>query len=133
MKKSTIAIIVVILIIAGAALYFFMFSGETEKKEVRIEYSPGEFFTTNVSGGSTRLLKATVILVVDSEEIEATLDKENARIRDTIIFILRDLTEDQIRSQGTQDELRNRILSEVNERLGINNFIEVLFSDFVMA
>jgi len=131
MKKIAI-IIVVVVVVAAAALYFFVFSGDSEKPEVRVEYSPGDFFTTNVGEGSSRLLKAGIVLVVNAEGLEEMLTAENARIRDTIIFILRDLTEDEIRLQN-QDRLRQRIITELNEKLGIDNFVEVLFNDFVMA
>jgi len=131
MKKAIIAIVVV-LIIAGGALYYFTLSGNKESKEVRVEYSPGEFFTTNVKE-STKLFKSAVVLIVNAEGLEEKLKMENARIRDTIIFILRDLTEDEIRAPGNQDELRDRILTALNTRLGIDNFVEVLFSDYVMA
>ena len=133
MKKIGIIIVVIVLVVAGgAALYFFVFSGDKEKPEVRVEYSPGEFFTTNVYQ-SQRLLKATIVLVVNAEGLEEMLTKENARIRDTIIFILRSLTEEEIRDEGTQDALRDRIIEALNDRLGIDNFVEVLFNDFVMA
>ena len=132
MKKIAIVIVIVVVIAAAAGLYFFVLGGDREKPEVRVEYSPGEFFTTNVSGGSTRLLKAGIILVVNETGLEETLTQDNARIRDTIIFILRDLTEDEIRAQN-QDRLRERIINDLNERLGIDNFVEVLFNDFVMA
>ena len=129
MKK----VVIIIAVIAGAAaLYFFVFSGDKDNRDVRIEYSPGEFFTTNVKE-STRLLKTSIILVVDDEGLEKKLTAENTHIRDAIIFILRDLTEEEIRAPGTQDELRDRLISALNERLGIRNFVEVLFSDFVMS
>jgi flagellar basal body-associated protein FliL len=131
MKKLAI-IIALFVVIGGAALYFFMFSGEQEKPEVRVAYSPGEYFTTNVKE-SSRLLKTTVVLIVNEEGLEEMLKKENARIRDTIVFILRDLKEEDIKGTGTKDELRERIIAELNERLGIDNFVEVLFNDFVMA
>ena len=133
MKKIGIIIVVIVLVVAGgAALYFFVFSGDKEKPEVRFEYSPGEYFTTNVNQ-SQHLLKATLVLVVNAEGLEEMLTKENARIRDTIIFILRSLTEEDIRAEGTQDALRDRIIEALNDRLGIDNFVEVLFNDFVMA
>ena len=133
MKKPIIIIIIAVIVIAAAAgLYFFVLSGDKEKPEVRVEYSPGEFFTTNVSG-SSRILKATIVLVVNTDGLEEMLTAENARIRDTIIFILRRLTEDEIRAEGTQDELRETIITRLNETLSIDNFVEVLFNDFVMA
>ncbi|MCL2125777.1 MAG: flagellar basal body-associated FliL family protein [Oscillospiraceae bacterium] len=130
--KKILPIIIVIVVVGAAAIYFFMFSGDKEKPEIRVEYSPGEFFTTNVSG-SSRLLKAGIILIVNDDKLEERLTAENARIRDTIIFILRDLTENEIKEPGTQDVLRGRIIDALNERLEIENFVEVLFNDFVMA
>ena len=130
--KKTVAIVLVIVVVGAAAVYFFMFNGDKEKKDVRVEYSPGDFFTTNVKE-STRLLKTSIVLVVNDEGLNKKLETENSHIRDSIIFILRDLTEEEIRATGNQDELRDRVLSTLNERLGIDNFIEVLFIDFVMS
>ena len=132
--KKILPIIIVIVVVAagGAALYFFMFSGDSEKPEVRVEYSPGEFFTTNVAG-STRLFKVGIILIVNDKGLEEMLTAENARIRDTIIFTLRGLTEEEIRAPGWQEELREQLLEVLNEKLGIDNFVEVLFNDFVIA
>ena len=132
MKKIIPVIIVIVVLAAGAGMYFIMFSGDGEKPEIRVEYSPGDFFTTNVSG-STRLLKAGIILIVNENGLEEKLAQENARIRDTIIFLLRDLTENEIKQLNSQEALRNRIIEALNERLGIDNFVEVLFNDFVMA
>ena len=130
--KKLLPIIIAAAIVVGGSLYIFVLRDQGEKPEVRIEYSPGEFFTTNVNG-VPRLLKTAIVLVVNREGIDDTLSKENARIRDTIIFILRDLTEPEILSLGTQDMLRERILVALNERLGMDIFTEVLFNDFVMA
>ena len=134
--KKIIIIVAAVAVVAGVALYIFVFSGEpADKPEVRIEYSPGDFFTTNIitNSNSVRLLKAGIILVVNAEGLEDMLEQKNARIRDTIIFILRDLTVEEILAEGTQEALRERIITSLNERLGIDNFVEVLFNDFVMA
>ena len=134
--KKVLIIVIAIVVVAGAALYFFVFSGSDEEKpEVRVEYSPGDFFTTNVQVGSgaTRLLKAGVVLVVNAEGMEEMLTRENARIRDTIIFILRNLTVDEINAPGNQEPLRERIIDALNEELnlGVDKFVEVLFNEFV--
>ena len=133
--KKIIPIVIVIVVIGAAALYFLVLRPEPVKKVVRVEYSPGEYFTTNVrsDGSALRLLKAAIILVVDDEGLEEMLAANNARIRDTIIFILRDLKADDILAEGTQEDLREKIITALNERLGIDNFVEVLFNDFVMA
>ena len=131
--KKIIIVIVAVAVIGAAAFYFIVMREETEKPVVLLEYSPGEFFTTNVHGVS-RILKVAVSLVVtESRGILEKLEEDNSRIRDTIIFILRDLTEEEILALGKQDPLRERIIEELNERLGIDNIVEVLFTDFVMA
>ena len=134
--KKIIPIIVAVAVV-GVALYFFVFSPKSDapKPEVRITYSPGDYFTTNVvtNNNQLKLLKAAIVLVYNDETVGDTLKNENARIRDTIIFILRDLTDEEILAKGTQDMLRENIISSVNERLGITSIVEVLFTDFVMA
>ncbi|MDR0489939.1 MAG: flagellar basal body-associated FliL family protein [Oscillospiraceae bacterium] len=131
MNSKVIIIIVVVVIVAAGAVYFFT-QGTGEKPEVLVEYSPGDFFTTNIRG-STHLLKTSPVLVVNVEGLEDMLAKENTRIRDTIIFILRDLSEDDIAAPAPQDGLRARIVKALNELLGIDNFVEVRFNDFVMG
>jgi flagellar basal body-associated protein FliL len=130
--KKLLPMIIVAAVVVGGSLYFFVFRDQGDKPPVRVEHSPGDFFTTNVNG-APRLLKTGVVLVVDREGLEERLNNENGRIRDTIIFILRDLTEDEILAEGTQDELRERIMDELNARLGSDFVVEVLFNDFVMA
>ena len=133
--KKILPIILILLVAGGAGAYFFVFSASAEAPTVRVEYSPGDFFTTNVSGGSSRLLKASIILVVSENGLESRLEAANARIRDTIIFILRDLNEEQILEPGTQEKLREDIITALNENelIGIDKFIEVLFNDFIMG
>ena len=134
MKKGIILVAIVVVI--GAVLYVFVIGGKSdkEKAEIRVTYSPGDFFTTNVKDSNpNKLLKAGVVLVVDATGLEETLKAKNAYIRDTIIFILRDLTEEDIKAEGRQDSLRDHIKDALNERLGITNVTEILFNDFVMA
>ena len=138
MNSKIILIVAIVVIGVGAALFFVLGGDDAEPAPVRFEYAPGDFFTTNVSGGkdgsgSSRILKAAVVLVVNRDDMEDMLKLNNASIRDTIIFILRDLDEAYIRAPGNKDELRQRIITALNERLGIDNFIDVLFNDFVMA
>ena len=130
MKK--ILIFLVAIAVIGSTALLSACGGSSEPKVVRVEYSPGDYFTTNVSG-SYHLLKVVPILVVNREGLEDTLKECNATIRDTIIFILRDLTEEDIMAPGNQDELRENIVTALNERLGVDYFVEVIFNDFVMG
>ena len=132
MKKIVVVLIAVVAIAAVVGVYFFVFRGDDDKPELRVEYSPGEHFTVNMKN-STRIFRVGIVLVVNSEDLEEFLIAENNRIRDTIIFILRELDEEDVKQEGTHDSLRRSILLALNNRLGIDNFVEVLFNDFVMA
>lgn len=136
MKKQMILVIiiavVVILLAVGAVLYFVVFAADRESPNVRISVPIGERFVTNVRD-SHRLLMTDIELVVDNNRVLTRLEEDNSRIRDTIVFILRDLDEETISAHGTKDMLRLRIVNELNQRLDIENFIEVLFNEFVMA
>lgn len=130
MKKILIFLVVIAMV--GSTALLSACGGSSEPKIVRVEYSPGDYFTTNISG-SYHLLKVVPILVVNREGLEDTLKAQNATIRDTIIFILRDLTEEDVMAPGNQDELREKIVASLNERLGVDYFVEVIFNDFVMG
>ena len=135
MNKKLIIIIALVVVVlgVGAGLYFFVFADDSEPPEVRVEYTPaGEFFTVNLRG-SARVLRAGVVLVVNSEDLEEFLKENNNTIRDTIIFILRNLDEDEARAPGSMDILRERLVTALNEQLAIDNVVEIRFNDFVVA
>ena len=98
MKKTLIIIIAAVVVASGVAAYFIFFNN-SEPKEVRIAYVPGEFFVTNVKD-SKYLLKTTIVLELSQEDKEEYLTENNHMIRDIIIFILREKTEEELRSAG---------------------------------
>ena len=127
--KKLVIIIVVAVVAAGAVLYFFVLKGEP--KPVYDQYSPGDYFVTNVKD-SYRLLKTSVVLELDSKRMNNELKEKNKLIRDTIIFILRDMDEQEIKSAEAQDILRIEIRKALNKKLETEHIIGVLFNDFVM-
>ena len=131
MKKRIIRI-ASFLAIGSLALFLLAGCSGGDDKEVRVEYSPGAVFTTNVKD-SDRLLKTAPVLVLDKEGLEEMLDLNIISIRDTIIFVLRELNEDSIRKSGRHEDLRERLAAELNEVLEIENIVDVRFSDFVMG
>lgn len=133
MKKILIIIIAVVLIGGGVGAYFLFFSdkGEDKEKVELYNYAVKDAFITNVND-SVKLFKTQVILVVNKKGMEDYLEENTYTIRDTILFILRDLTEDDITSTDIQDKLRELIATEINQALEIDNIVSVYFSDFVM-
>ena len=132
MNKRVVSIALILAMCCGAIFLLAGCSGD-EEKVVRIEYIPGDVFTTNVKDSDYHILKTAPILILDKEGLEEMLDSNLTSIRDTIIFILRDLDETAIRKPGRHDDLRERIMNELNELLEFENIVEIRFNDFVMG
>ncbi len=133
MNKKIWIVFALIVIVGGAALYFLVFNGggNEEQEETLFSYVPGDYFVTNVKD-SDSLLKVTVVLALNTDKLEEELAEKEHIIRDTIIFKLRSLTEEDILSADIQDRLRTDISEELNAVLGIDNIVTVYFNDFVM-
>lgn len=132
MKK--IIIIVLIILIVGGAVYWFLLKPPAEP--VTSYHVPGDFFVTNVKD-STRLLKTTIVielLIQKSEEtkIKEFLTENNHVIRDTIVFTLREKTEDELRAIEVDDALRKEIVKRLSERMELDYIQTIYFNDYVI-
>ena len=134
MKKIIIIIAAIVLVAAGASYFIFFAGGDEEGKAEEVEltsYSPGDYFVTNVKD-SSRLLKITVVLMLNTDKLTEELDANQYLIRDTIISIMRDLSEEDITSDNIQNWLRLQMADDLNSVLNIDNIVTVYFSDLVM-
>ena len=136
MKNKAILpiLLVLILAIAGGAMYFFVLRDSGDKKEaepVYYTYNIEDAFVTNVKN-SNKLFKTTIVLVANTETLDSVLAEKEYIVRDTILFMLRDLTEEDITKEGIQDELRTKITDALNQALGIDSITTISFGDFVM-
>ncbi len=140
MKKiSAIILAAVAVLAAGAAAYFFFSrGGSKEGAESSPEPTPELYtyeikdsFITNIKD-SASLFKTSIVLVVNKKDMAEYFDERLYTIRDTVLFMLRDLTEEDILSLDIQDRLRVKIPEELNRVLGIDNIVSVYFNDFVM-
>jgi flagellar basal body-associated protein FliL len=131
MKKIILS--AAILAAAMGILYFFVLRPQPEPSP--ITFAPGDHFVTNVKD-SNRLLKTAVVLVIDSggayKKLPLKLEEHVSAVRDTILFILRELSEEEIRASGVEGELREKIRRSINDKLETDGVRDVLFSDFVM-
>ena len=135
MKSKLPLILVALLLVAAVAVVLFVFVLGGEKDEgppiVRTEFVPGEHFVGNIKHPSTRLLKTTIVLVLDTDTLNDFLAERTAEIRDSITTILRAQDEDTLRSvdlTGLKDEIR----STLNERLEIENITDILITDIAV-
>ena len=122
-------LIVVIAVIAVGTLLVSCGKKEGEP-EVLYNYAIKDAFIANVKD-SQKLVKASIVLVMN-KDISEDLDESIHIIRDTVLIILRDLTDEDISSPDIMDRLRSEIPAALNKALEIENIVSVYFSDFVM-
>ncbi|MCL1905673.1 MAG: flagellar basal body-associated FliL family protein [Clostridiales bacterium] len=131
--KKIIILVVAVLVLAGGAAYFFLLKPKPEPPPVT--FSPGDYFVTNVKD-SNRLLKVTLVLMVSGDKaykkLPLTLEENISKVRDIILFILRDMGEEEIRASGVEETLRIKICEGLNETFETDGIIGLWFRDFVM-
>ena len=134
-KKKVLAILAVVAILVTLGVVYTIMTrskgDDTGGEPTLYQYSIEDSFVTNVKD-SQKLFKTTVILVTDEEGMDEYLAENQYVIRDSILFIMRSLTEEDIESEDIQDVLRESIPVALNTALGIDSIVSVYFSDFVM-
>lgn len=133
-KKLIIIIAVVavlVIAIAAAAAVFILTSGNQDKEEELFFYSPGEAFTTNLQDRNS-LVKATITIAYKDEKALEDLETNNAVIRNSIVFILRNKTTEQMQAADAETVLSNEICQKLNSELGVDYFVKIYFSDLVI-
>lgn len=134
-KKIIIIVAAAVLVLGSIAVYFLFLAPKKEAVEPKSVYVPGDYFVTNVKD-SYSLLKVTIVLEVNKdakdEEFVDFLTANNHIIRDTIVFILREKTEEELRASDIKQTLGAEIVQKVNGALGIDNIKTVYFNDYVI-
>jgi len=133
MKSKLPIILVAIVLIAAVAVVLFVFvlGGDKEAPIVRTEFVPGDYFVVNVKPPSSRLLKTTIVLVVNTDELDDFLKERTAEIRDTITTVLRSQDEEALRALD-HSRLKEEIRAAINEKLEIENITDILITDFAV-
>ncbi|NLT57783.1 MAG: flagellar basal body-associated FliL family protein [Clostridiales bacterium] len=131
-KQTTLVILVVLLLCAAAGAYWFY--SNREVPETFFDYSPGDYFVTNVKD-SKRLFKVSVVLRLttdDDKVIAEVFTRNNALIRDIIIFTLREMNEGALVDINMHNLVREQLRLKIGEALGTDLIGKVLFNDYVM-
>jgi flagellar FliL protein len=95
-----------------------------------VSYSPGDAFITNLKG-SKQLLKAAIVIEMDSNKEIAYMTKHNYKIRDLIIENLSGLTAEDMMKNDIRDTLKTRIRKNLEDTLAVKGIIEIYFDEFV--
>jgi len=147
--KRIIAIVLIVLIcfIAGG-LMFVVFTGSDsakateETKDVAakehatefkdsVVYCPAPSIITNIKN-SSRYLKIKVSLEIKNEKLKEHFAKNEFKIKDIIINVLRNKTESELISPDSQESLKVNIKEALGAKMDINDLIDIYIDDFVI-
>ncbi len=128
MKKILIIVIVVIIAAGGAAFYFLR---PKPVVDLSFNYDPGEYFVTDIKS-SRRLLKTDIIIYSKDKTELKHFEENNHRIRNIVIFTLREKTESQLQSSKIQIDLSKELIEKLNREFKTESFTEVYFNEFVI-
>lgn len=122
MKKNSGLIALIVVAALGIGAYFVFFQDKGPVTPPLLNHKPGDYIITNIYG-SARLMKLTPVLVFENipedVQIQVTeyLTLQEPIIRDTIIFVIRAMTEEELREPGVEDAVRESIMQKLHERL----------------
>ena len=105
-----------------------------EKEEAAVTY-PLDTFIVNLmdkSGSGKRYLKVAIILEIGKQEQTMILDKHKPRLRDTILILLSSKSFIEINTMQGKLELKEVLLSRINQILGGVIVRRIYFKEFVV-
>ncbi len=110
------------------------FRSKSKKEEVRIA-CPLESFIVNLmdkAGLGKRYLKVTISLEVGNEEYEKMVERHKPQLRDTILLLLSSQSFNEISTMEGKLELKQALLSRINQVLGQGIVHRIYFTEFVV-
>lgn len=109
-------------------------SSQIEKKEMPIAV-PLESFIVNLmdkAGLGKRYLKVTIELEVGGEEKKKMVETHKPQLKDTVLLLLSSHSFEEIRSMEGKIELKQALLSRINQVLGVGVVHRIYFTEFVV-
>lgn len=137
MKSRKIAFVLCVILAAAMLLgACSLFGGDDDDGELpelkkRVYWSPGEYFVTNVKDNPKGLAKVTVSLML-SKDMASDLDTNVAAIRNIILQVMMEKTEEELTADNVIESLENEMTEKLSEFLQMEEFIKVYISDFVI-
>lgn len=130
MKKILITILVTlsVVMVAGG---FITYSLLTKQNEKAVSYDPGEDFITNLSDNGS-IVKIDLMLEVSNKKVTKTLEKDNYKIRDTIISVIRAKSPSDINSKESIEKLKVDIIEALNMLYDSEIFLHVYFEEIIV-
>jgi flagellar FliL protein len=141
-KLKLIIIAVVVLLLGAGGIYGYSQynKGKEEKAETKTTEKasiviPLNSFVVNLmdkQGVGKRYLKITMQLEVRKEEDKLLIENHNAQIRDTSLLLLSSQSLKEINTTEGKLELKQNLLSRMNQILGDGVVRTIYFTEFVV-
>ncbi|NLY88914.1 MAG: flagellar basal body-associated FliL family protein [Firmicutes bacterium] len=104
----------------------------SEANQIKYMVPLGEDLSVNLSDPpGRRFIRVNLTLVMDAAETQSEILRRKPQIRDAVIKILRTKTVDKIREEEGIFQVRNEIITAINEMLPFGEVTDVFFTEFV--
>ncbi len=80
----------------------------------------------------TRYLRIAIDVELSTQEAIGQLQANNAKIRDAIIILLSSKKFENISTASGKLQIKNEIISRINQILGVPRVVQIYFTDFVI-
>ncbi|MFW6146911.1 MAG: flagellar basal body-associated FliL family protein [Thermodesulfobacteriota bacterium] len=107
---------------------------QTKKRETRIAF-PLKSFIVNLkdkSGLGKRYLKVTMVLELEGQGSEQVVEQRKPELKDTILLLLSSQFFDDISTVEGKLELKQALVSRINQALGNSLVRKIYFTEFVV-
>jgi len=104
----------------------------TDYSEIGPIYPMDQFIVNLYNEGSSRYLKTTLNFELNSEDLNAEMDKKKPLIRDIVIKTLSAKTYEEISTIKGKENLKDEIVSKVNQVITDGQVKNLFFTDFVI-
>jgi len=131
-----IGIVVILILGFGITIYVILNPSQkdnvknNEKVEVVVIHSDSPYIT-NLKDSNSYLKVDISIEVKDSKDAEL-LKNDMYKVRDKIIKILRNVSEDDMKQSDIQEKLKNQIKQDLQKDLKIDTINGIYFNEFVV-
>ena len=140
LKLIIIAIVVLLIGVGGIYGYSLLNKGKEKKSDTKKTDKasivvPLNSFVVNLMDKQNvgkRYLKVTMEFEVNKEEDKLLIENHNAQIRDTILLLLSSQSLTEINTMEGKLELKQNILSRMNQILGDGIVSRIYFTEFVV-
>ncbi|MFZ0483762.1 MAG: flagellar basal body-associated FliL family protein [Desulfobacterales bacterium] len=141
-KLKFIIIAVAVMLIGAGGIYGYSKydkekkdNAEATKEKIMSIVCPLNSFVVNLqdkTGVGKRYLKLTMQLEVGKEDDKLLIGNHNAQIRDTVLLLLSSQSLKEINTMEGKLELKQTLLSRMNQILGNNVVRGIYFTEFVV-